>query len=66
MVQTKNNPEKVRFELRNEEDDSNESFESEEEVEQPTSVVRRSKRVRKLVERYSLPDFHFRVCVNCH
>jgi hypothetical protein len=27
-------------------------------VEQPTPVVRRSKRVRKPVERYSLPDFH--------
>jgi hypothetical protein len=42
IVQTKNNPEKVWFELRNEEDDSDESTESEEEVEQPTPVVRRS------------------------
>jgi hypothetical protein len=58
VVQTKNNPEKVRFELRNEEEgDSNESIESDEEVEQPTLVVKRSERVRKLVERYSLPDF---------
>jgi hypothetical protein len=47
----------VWFELRNEEDDSDESNESEEEVEQPTSVVRRPERVRKLVEMYSLPDF---------
>jgi hypothetical protein len=27
-------------------------------VEQPTPILRRSKRVRKLVERYSPPDFH--------
>jgi hypothetical protein len=39
--QTKKDLEKVRFELRNEEDDSNESIESDEEVEQLTSVVRR-------------------------
>jgi hypothetical protein len=45
------------FELRNEEDDSNELTESEEEVEQLTPVVRRSERIRKLVERYSSPDF---------
>jgi hypothetical protein len=55
IFHTKNNPEKVQFELRSEEEDSNESVESEEEVEQPTSVVRRLERVRKPVERYSLP-----------
>jgi hypothetical protein len=49
IVQTKNNPEKVWFELRNEEDDSNESIESEEEVKQMTLVLRRLERVRKLV-----------------
>jgi hypothetical protein len=43
VVQIKKNTEKVRFEVRNEEDDSNESTESDEEMEQPTSVVRRSK-----------------------
>jgi hypothetical protein len=58
IVQTENNPETVWFELRNEEDDSDESTESEEEVEQQTLVVRRSERVRKPVERYSPPDFH--------
>jgi hypothetical protein len=58
VVQTKNNPDKVRFELRNEEDDLDESIESNEEVEQLTPVVRRSERVRKLVERYSPPNFH--------
>jgi hypothetical protein len=43
VVQTENDPEKVRFELRNEEDDdSNESTKSDEEVEQPTSIVRTS------------------------
>jgi hypothetical protein len=43
VVQTGNNPEKVRFELRNEEeDDSDESTDSDEEVEQPTPVIRRS------------------------
>jgi hypothetical protein len=41
IVQTENNPEKVWFELRNEEVHSNESIESEEEVEQPTEVLRR-------------------------
>jgi hypothetical protein len=35
-VQIEKDPEKVRFELRNEEDDSDESTESDEEVEQPT------------------------------
>jgi hypothetical protein len=57
IVQTKNNPETVRFELRYEEDDSDELTKSEEEVEQPTSMVRRSKRVRKPFERYSSPKF---------
>jgi hypothetical protein len=47
----------VWFELRNEEDNSDESIESEEEVEQSNLVVRRLERVRKLVKRYSLPDF---------
>jgi hypothetical protein len=41
VVQIEKNPEKVRFELRNEEDDSDESTESDEEVEQLTPVVRR-------------------------
>jgi hypothetical protein len=36
IVQSENNPEKVWFELRNEEDDSDESNKSEGEVEQPT------------------------------
>ena len=58
FFQTENNPEKVWFELRNEEDDSDESTKSKEEVEQPTPIVRRSERVRKLVERYSPPDFY--------
>jgi hypothetical protein len=57
-IQIKNNPKKVRFELRNKEDDSNESTESNEEVEQPTLVVRRSVRVRNPVKRYSPPNFH--------
>jgi hypothetical protein len=48
----------VWFELRNEEDDSDDSTEYEEEVEQLTSVIRRSKRERKPVERYSLSNFH--------
>jgi hypothetical protein len=38
IVQIENNPEMVWFELRNEEDDSDESTESEEEVEQPTRL----------------------------
>jgi hypothetical protein len=42
VVQTKNNHETMCFELRNEEDDSDESTESKEEVEQQNLVVRRS------------------------
>jgi hypothetical protein len=42
MVQTKDNPEKVWFEMRNEEDDLYESTKVEEEAEQPIPVVRRS------------------------
>jgi transposase InsO family protein len=57
FVQTENNPDTVWFELRNTEDDSDELTESEEEVEQHNPVVRRSKRVRKPIERYSLPNF---------
>jgi hypothetical protein len=40
-VQIENNPETVRFVMRNEEYDSDESTKLEEEVEQPTLVVRR-------------------------
>jgi hypothetical protein len=59
VVQIENNPKKVRFELRNkEEEDLYESTESDEEVEQETLVVRRYERVRKPIERYSLLDFH--------
>jgi hypothetical protein len=49
----------VWFELRNEEDDSNESIELEEEVGQLTPFVRRLERVRKPVERYSPPNFYY-------
>jgi hypothetical protein len=42
VVQREKDLEKVRFELRNEEDDLDELIESDEEVEQPTLVVRRS------------------------
>jgi hypothetical protein len=49
VVQTENNPNMVRFELRNEEVDSDESNESKEEVEQLTPVIRRSERPRKIV-----------------
>jgi hypothetical protein len=40
-VQTEKNPEKVRFEVRNEEDDLDESTKSYEDVEQLTLVARR-------------------------
>jgi hypothetical protein len=56
--QIENNHETMLFELRNEEDDSNDSIESKEEVEQPNLIVRRSERVRKPVERYTPPKFH--------
>jgi hypothetical protein len=58
VVQTENNPEKAKFEPRDEEeDDSYESIESNEEVEQSALVVRRCKKIRKPIERYSLLDF---------
>jgi hypothetical protein len=59
MVQTKNNLEKMCFELRNEEGDLDESIESYEEVEQSTSVVRRSEQLKKPIERYSSPEVCF-------
>jgi hypothetical protein len=59
VVETKKYLEKVRFELRNKEDVSYDSTESDEEVEQPMLVVKRYERVRKLVERYSAPIFCF-------
>jgi hypothetical protein len=60
MVQIENNPDKVRFELRNkEEDDLNESTESYEEVEQQTMVIRRFERIRKPIKRYCPPDLYY-------
>jgi hypothetical protein len=47
----------VRFEPRNEEDDSNELNESKEEVEKLTTVIRRSEREIKPSKIYSPPDF---------
>ena len=47
VFQIENNPDTMWFELRNEEYDLDESAESEEEVEQQTSMVRRSERTRK-------------------
>ena len=42
MVQTKNNPEKARFELRSKEEyDSYELTKLDEDVEQPTPIIRR-------------------------
>jgi hypothetical protein len=58
VVQTENNPDTVRFELRNEENDSDESTKSEEEVEKLTLVIRRLERERKPVKRYIPPNFH--------
>jgi hypothetical protein len=52
VVQTENNPKKVRFELRKKEEDD-----SDEEVEQMTPVVRRYELLRKPVKRYSPPNF---------
>jgi hypothetical protein len=57
FIQTDNNLDTMQFELRNKEDYSDESIESEEEVEQLTLVVRRLGRIIKLVERYSPPNF---------
>ena len=51
----------MEFELKNEGYDSFEveSYESNDEVELQTSALRRSNHVRRLVERYSPPNFHF-------
>ena len=53
-------PEKTEFEIMDEGVDSveEELFESDEEVELQTPTLRRSDRVRRLVERYSPPNFH--------
>jgi hypothetical protein len=58
-VQMDKEPDKFMFKLRREELDSDESIELDEEVEQPTLVVTRFERVRKLVERCSLSYFHY-------
>jgi hypothetical protein len=58
-VQKDKEPDKLVFELRNEEHDSDESTKSNEEVEQLTPIVRRSEQVRKTNKRYNPPDFHF-------
>ena len=54
-------PEKMEFELKNEGSDSfeGESYELDDEVELQTPTLRRSDLVRRLVERYSPPDFRF-------
>jgi hypothetical protein len=57
--QMEKEPEKMVFKLRNEENDSNESIESNEEVEQPTLVVRRYGCIRKPIERYNPLDLCF-------
>ena len=51
----------MEFELKNESFDSfeEESSKSNDEMELQTPTLRRSYHVRRLVERYSLPDFHF-------
>jgi hypothetical protein len=60
MVKIENDSEKVWFELRNEEEDySDESTESDKEVEKMTLVVRRFERVRKPIVRYSPLKFCF-------
>lgn len=51
-------PTKLVFEMKNEEHDSDKSTKSNEVVETPTLIVRRSEQVRKIVERYSALDFY--------
>jgi hypothetical protein len=58
-VQTKKELDKLVFELRNDEHDSNESIELDEDLEHSTLVVRGYEEVRKQVERYSPPNFHY-------
>jgi hypothetical protein len=54
IFQTEDDLEKVRFELRNEEDDLDELTKLEEEVEQPTPTSRRLAKILKPVKMYSL------------
>jgi hypothetical protein len=52
-------PEKLVFAPRNEKHDLDQLTKLDEEVEPPTLVVRRSKRVKKPIERYSPLDFRY-------
>jgi hypothetical protein len=54
---SKEEPEKIEFDLKDDESDSTEEHESEEE-DPHTPVLRRSDRERRLPERYSPSDFH--------
>ena len=56
VLPSKEEPEKIEFDLKDDESDSTEEHESEEE-DPHTPVLRRSDRERRLPERYSPPDF---------
>jgi hypothetical protein len=56
VLPSKEEPEKIEFDLKDDEADSTEEHESEEE-DPHTPVLRRSDRERRLPERYSPPDF---------
>jgi len=58
LVQMGKETKNLVFELRNEEDDSDELTKLDEEVEYSKLVVRWYKRLRKLAARYSFPNFH--------
>jgi hypothetical protein len=57
VLQSKEEPEKIEFDLKYDEPDSTEEQESEEE-DSHTPVLRRSVRERRLPERYTPSDFH--------
>ena len=57
VLPSKEEPEKIEFDLKDDESDSTEEHESEEE-DPHTPVLRRSDWERRLPERYSPPDFH--------
>jgi hypothetical protein len=57
FLPSKEEPEKIEFDLKDDESDSTEEQESEEEYPH-TLVLRRSVRERRLPERYTQSDFH--------
>ena len=63
VLQSKEEPEKIEFDLKDDESDSAEENESKEEHPH-TPVLRRLVRERRLLERYNPFDFHLNFCLS--